>query len=83
MKAIVTKYLPATNYRPSRIKASDCDGNSVTIPYDSASTDGAAFAKAAVALCHKMGWTYGGKLISGGMSNGYVFVFEKSDSFEV
>ena len=33
MQAIVTKYLGATNSRPSRIKAT-CDAGSLTIPYD-------------------------------------------------
>jgi hypothetical protein len=32
MQAIQTKYLPATNYRGSRIKAS-CERGSITIPY--------------------------------------------------
>jgi len=32
MQAITTKYLPATNTRPSRIKAT-CDRGSITIPY--------------------------------------------------
>jgi len=34
MQAILTKYLPATNFRGSRIKA-QCDRGSITIPYPS------------------------------------------------
>lgn len=34
MQAILIKYLPATNYRPSRLKAS-CERGSVTICYQS------------------------------------------------
>jgi len=86
MKAILTKYLPATDTKPSRVKAYDGDGNSITLPYDdnSGKQDHVSpFARAAVALCRKMGWTYGGKLISGGTKTGAVFVFEKSESFEI
>ena len=56
MKAILTKYIGPTNTRPSRIKASDCDGNSVTISYPHELSGEAAFRKAADALCLKMGW---------------------------
>lgn len=33
MQAIKTKYLPATNTKPSRIKA-ECEAGSITISYD-------------------------------------------------
>ena len=36
MKAIITKYIGPTDTRGSRIKASDEDGNSITIGYDHA-----------------------------------------------
>ena len=72
MKAIVTHYLPATDTRGSRIKATAEGGNSVTIGYDHASDN--THRKAAEALCAKMGWP--GKLIEGGLPNGdSVFVF--------
>jgi len=74
MKAIVTKYLPATNTKPARIKATAEGGNSVTISYpqDDISQE-AAYRKAAEALCAKMKWP--GQLFGGGTENGYVFVF--------
>lgn len=71
-KAIVTKYIAATNTRPSRIKASDEDGNTITIPYDHSLSHDQRYAKAAVALCEKMGW--GTNLVGGSIKNGYVFV---------
>ena len=36
MKALFTKYLPCTNHHPSRIKAFDEDGHSVTMSNDEA-----------------------------------------------
>ena len=38
MKAIRTHYLPATNYKGSRIKA-QCERGSITVSYDTAGTD--------------------------------------------
>jgi len=83
MKAIMTKYIPATGTKGSRIKAYDGDGNQVTIPYPSEKDGAACYAEAAVNLCQKMGWTYGGALVSGGIKDGCVFVFENSDRFEI
>jgi hypothetical protein len=73
MKAIRTKYKGPTNTRGSRIIASDEDGNRVTISYPYELSGEAVHRKAADALCTKMGWT--GKLESGSLKNGYVFVF--------
>lgn len=73
MKAIITKYLPCTDTRGSRIKASDEDGNSVTIPYPHELSGEEKHRAAADALCKKMGWT--GKMIAGSLKNNYVFVF--------
>jgi hypothetical protein len=76
MKAIQTKYIGPTNFRGSRIKASDGDGNYLTIsyPYELNSTE--AHRKAAEMLRDKMKWT--GKLIGGGFKNNYYFCFEDS-----
>jgi hypothetical protein len=76
MKAIVTKYLPATNFRGSRIKASDLDGNSITIPYPHELnwSNGETHRKAAIALCDKMGWY--GRLVQGSLKTGYAFVWD-------
>lgn len=72
MKAIETKYIPATNTLPQRVRAWDCDGNQVTI--SAGRLDRAdAHRKAAEALRDKMGWT--GEMIEGGTKGGSVFVF--------
>lgn len=73
MKAIITKYIAATNTKSSRIKASDCDHNSVTISYPHELDVEAAHRLAAKKLCEKLGW--GGKLVTGGLKNSYVHTF--------
>jgi hypothetical protein len=75
MKAIKTKYKGPTNYRGSRIIASDEDGNKVTISYPYELSGEAVHRKAAEALCDKMQWTGKHGLIAGSLKNGYVFVF--------
>jgi hypothetical protein len=77
MKAIITKYLPATNTKPSRIKASDGRNMSV-IGYPHELSSQQAHAKAATALCKKMGWNW--KMTGGGLENGdCVWTFNDSD----
>jgi len=61
MKAILTKRLPATNAKPSRIKAYDSDGNQVTLsvhefPIDECERDEDKHRLVASALVSKMGW---------------------------
>ena len=73
MKAINTVYNGPTNTRGSRITASDEDGNRITIPYPHELSGMDVHAKAAVALCNKMGWK--GTLHGGGLKDCYVFVF--------
>lgn len=75
MKAIKTKYKGPTNFRGSRIIASDEDGNKVTISFPLELSGEAAYRKAAEALCEKMQWSGKGGLIAGGIKGGYVFVF--------
>ncbi len=80
MQAIATKYLPATNTRGSRIKAT-CKGGSVTIGYPHELPTGEPCHRAAAnALCHKMGWT--GSLVSGGVGNNYVFCFTNAPELQ-
>lgn len=55
MQAIKTKYLPATNFKGSRIKAS-CEAGSLTIPYPYELTIERVHAFAAMELCNKLGW---------------------------
>ncbi len=62
MKAIETKYIPASNTRGSRIKAYAEGVKPLTISYPHEARN--AHAVAAVALCKRMGWT--GTLVSGG-----------------
>lgn len=73
MKAIVTKYHGPTNFKGSRISASDCDNNRIYISYPHELSGEGVYRKAAEALKEKMGWT--GKLIGGAVKSGYIFVF--------
>jgi len=74
MKAILTKYISATNMKGSRIKAYDSDNNSITIDYPHELSGEAVYKEAAIELCKKMKWST--KLIGGGIKNGYVFCFK-------
>ena len=69
MKAIVTKYISPTERRGARIKASDLDGNRVTIPYPHELSGEAVHRKAADALLVKMGWS--GDMTGGAIKDGY------------
>ena len=73
MKAIMTKYLPCTNTKGSRIKAYAEGVKPLSIGYDHAAHD--PHVEAALALCRRQGWT--GELIEGGRPDqkGSVFVF--------
>lgn len=73
MKAIRVRYHGQTSTRGSRLTASDCDGNSVTVPYDSSEDRDQRYRNAAVALCRKMNWT--GDMYQGWLGNDAVFVF--------
>jgi len=75
MKAIITKYHGPTNFKGSRISASDEDGNRITIPYPSELDwrDGEPHRAAAQSLCEKMNWK--GSLVGGSVKGGYAFVF--------
>ncbi len=81
MKSIVTKYLGPTDRRGSRIKASDCDNNSVVVGLDHELSIEDAHAKAARALCKKMGWT--GKMAWGVVIGGYVYVLIGRNDFNI
>lgn len=72
MKAIVTKYIPATNTKPSRVKAKAEGVPAITISHGSY---GNPHREAALTLCRKYGW--GEDIIGGGMpgQTGEVFVF--------
>ena len=71
MQAITTKYLPATNHRGSRIKAS-CAAGSITIGYDHSEEPHRA---AALALITRLGWLGHGEWHEGGLPDGKGSVF--------
>ena len=76
MQAIHTKYLPATNTRGSRIKATAGAG-SVIISYPHELSGQAAHRAAADALCAKLGWVapHYAPLLGGCLPDGsYCFV---------
>jgi hypothetical protein len=73
MKAITTRFLGPTDFRGARIRASEPDGKSITIPYDHGLNTEEHHLKAARALCKRLGWT--GRLRGGATRKGYVFVF--------
>lgn len=74
MQTITTKYLPATNTKGSRIKATTARGKSIIIPYDYEVSTDIAHQKAVIAICDKLDWH--GKLVEGESSNkGNVYVF--------
>lgn len=77
MKAILTKVLPATNTKPTRIKAYTEGGNSITLSWsecdDEGRTQAEAHGYAARKLARKMNWP--GVLLGGGTIEGYCFVF--------
>lgn len=79
MQAIVTKYFGPTNTKPGRIKAS-CEAGSITVSYSHDFDTEGCHRQAAEALVEKLGWTGDayGKLICGGIKEGFVFVFSKS-----
>ena len=83
MKAIETKYIPASNYRGSRIKAYAEGVKALTIPYPHELSGSAVHAAAAVALARRMNWK--GVLVAGGKADqsGEVFCFLDSDQFTI
>ncbi len=82
MKAILTKIIPCTNTKPTRVKAYTEGGNAITLSWSecdedgNGGTNGNAYLYAARKLCEKMQWP--GELIGGGTPDGYCFVFTDS-----
>lgn len=62
-QAIITRYLGPTNTRGSRIKAT-CYAGSTTVPFSYDCETETAHARAAQALCEKLGWK--GAWVAGG-----------------
>lgn len=55
MQAIRTRYLPATNTKPSRIKA-ECEAGTITISYDYNLNIDQLHQKAVMKLLEKLNW---------------------------
>ena len=81
MKAIETKYLPCTNHKSSRIRATAEGGNSFTESYDHELNPDENHARAAIALAKKLGWA--GEFVRGHTARGCVFVFAHDDRITI
>lgn len=78
MIAIQTKYLPSTNTKGSRIKASAKSFN-VTIPYDYSLNDEKLHFKAVKELVRKHNLDWDISIMNyGSTENGYIFTFNHS-----
>ena len=77
MKAIETKYIPASDTKSSRIKATAEGGNSLTVGYPHELSGEAVHRYAAELLQKKMKWP--GRMVGGGTKTGYAFCFVQSD----
>lgn len=77
-KAITTRVLPVTTYRPMRIVASDLDGNRATIIHPGG-LGAMPHHEAVKALCTKMAWSGADDMIAGAVKGGYVFVFREEE----
>jgi hypothetical protein len=74
-QGIVTKYLGATNFRGSRVKATSASGHTITLTWDDSHNSDWNHIEAALALATKLDWRgnwYGGAIP--GHDRGYAFV---------
>lgn len=71
-QAITTKFLPCTNSKGSRVKASIAAGTSIIANWDHSLTAEQNHSAAAMYLVERMGWS--GEWAMGGIKDGYVFV---------
>lgn len=80
-QSIQTNYLPTTNSRGSRIKATTSNGLSVSIPYPHELSGADCHWEAVKALLHKHGLQWGDKWAVGSSvdGRGYVFVPVRND----
>lgn len=72
MEVIMTKYLPATNTKPGRVKAYDGFGNSHTVSKWMAADD--VYLESVVGLCKKNNWS--GSLSKGIFNNVEVYILD-------
>jgi len=71
--AITTKYIGSTPHRASRVKATEPEGRSVTLPWDHELQASANHKAAAIALATKLKWW--GELVTGTNSGSFSHVF--------
>jgi len=76
MTTIITKFIPATNYRPARIVADAGMKRRHVISYNHAASN--PHRAAAIELCKKFDWH--GTLVEGGMEHGNAYVFLEDDA---
>ena len=82
-QSISTKYLGATNYRGSRVKATSSAGMSLTLSWDDALDVDGNHQAAARALATRLNWYgrwYAGAALDG---KGNVYVSDDGDGFSV
>lgn len=79
MIAIQTKYLPATDHKGARIKASTDTGFNATVPLNYALSGEKLHFEAVKELVkkYKLDWNIK-NMVYGGLKNGYVFCFSDS-----
>lgn len=73
MQAITTKYVGPSNTKPGRIIATTASGLRLSVNYPHDLTTDDAHRMVAQKLADKYGWT--GKMVAGGLKNGFAFVF--------
>jgi len=82
MQIIKTKYLPATNTRGSRIKATNSGGVSATIPYPYELSGIKCHAKAVHEVNKKLNWS--GQMVGAEIKDSqYVFIFVNDEKSEL
>lgn len=73
LKTIETRYIGATDYKGSRVMATDCGDHRIYGHYDNALSGHNAHWQVAARLANQLGWS--GEMVCGATKNGYVFVF--------
>ena len=79
MLSITTKFMSATNFKGSRIKATSTGGKTVTVSYDHSLPNDGAHDCAAEALACKLGWNPC-TLHRGVTATGNVYVLDDDES---
>ena len=81
MQTITTKYIPSTETKPERIKATNTAGISATVPFSYGVEELQAHFKAVLKLNKALKWN--GDLVAGAVKGGYCFVFKDSNTFKL